>query len=694
MTRGPSHGLAARADDTDDVRWALQTALAQLKQGGQADAIVWIKRAADAADAAGVPHRGDELRAAARRMAEAMWDLGGGGAPAHATSDSLEIEIDVDDPASAPKRPPLQPPPGAVRSPSRPVRSPPPVPRTSQEPNAAARPSLRLKSPPRTGSSGMPSYGPPPLPASQFPPVAHQAPAPPGFSQPPVDRQSLAEAGPVRPPMASAPQLEVEELDPETLGFDLAELESRPPPSYRPEASRPPISSAERAGVGGVRPSFNDRLSSVDIEPLSVDAVIPEVGGVQFESSRPYAPSSLPPAPESVRRALTLIDDEEELEEDDEERVTYDLVQPSSFPPPQSVAPSYPPVPSSIPPASGQPASFAPASVSPASVAPASYRPEPRTVPPAKPSGRARRSSHAPNGAGNVASVLPAAAVPEDLGELTLEVSDLGPPDTALASEPPTALEPEASEEAAVDGILLEEVQGFEDLPAEVQRKLAAQARIEVLAEGEEVAFFGAAVVTSGSVDILPAFSDDAGAVAHQADVVFTQGTLSDSIELRVVAKVDETRVAVWAPDELEAALAECPWVEDELRFIADYFLAVCGAALGPLGERLDDSLRATVFRRLEVRALAPREMLLEAGESIHSLFVVGGGRLELNREGTSPVELPPGGFVFPDKMMTAQNAPCNVQAGEQGALVLFAPRAVAHELMMSVPPLLEVLAG
>jgi hypothetical protein len=247
-----------------------------------------------------------------------------------------------------------------------------------------------------------------------------------------------------------------------------------------------------------------------------------------------------------------------------------------------------------------------------------------------------------------------------------------------------------------VDGIPLDEAKGFEDLPEGVQQSLAAKARVECLDAGEEVAFFGAAVVTAGMVDILPAFSDDAGAVAHQGDVVFTNGTLADSIALRVVAKMSDTRVAVWSPAVLDAELAECPWVRDELRFIADYFLAVCGAALGPLGERLDDALRATVFQRLEVRALQGGEVLLEAGEAIPSLFVVGGGRLEMldPSGGGSVTEMEPGAFVFPDKIMSAQPAPYQVRASEAGALVLFAPRAVAHELMMSVPPLLEVLAG
>jgi hypothetical protein len=240
----------------------------------------------------------------------------------------------------------------------------------------------------------------------------------------------------------------------------------------------------------------------------------------------------------------------------------------------------------------------------------------------------------------------------------------------------------------------LEELRGFEDLPEEVLHELAANVRVEKLDAGEEVGFFGAAVVTAGSVDILPAISDDSGAVAERGEVVFTRGSLPDSIALRVVAKIDGTRVAVWAPEVFEAAIAECPWVHDELRFIADFFIAVCGAALGPLGERLDPSLRTSVFKRLQVKALAPGEELLQAGANIPSLFVVGGGRLEVMAADAVERELAPGGFVFADCMMSAKPAPASVRAGRAGALVLYAPRGVAHELMMSVPPLLEVLAG
>lgn len=719
MTLGSDETLVARDGDADDVRWALHTAHAQVKQGRPAEAIVWIKRAAEAAEAAGQDRRGVELRAEARRMAEAMWNLGPSAPqpasaswppPAQSSVPPSQLSPSQAVSGSWPPRAVSQPPPFQA-SPSQP---PPPqfasqsqVPSQSQrtllqypqsQPPPSSRRSIEIEVDvePVGGASRPPGAGPPPLPnrARLRPPPGARPPGapslhpqvpqsgPPGFAAPQPARQSLSDTVPGRAPMASAPEIEVEELDPNSLlAISLREVavqgDSVPP---RAATSSPP---------------FNDRLSSVDIEPLRVDAVLPSLGsnppgGAQASVPPGAAPNSVPPAPESVRRALALIDDEEILQEEEDQRVTQDLgfvagfsnPPPGSVPPLSSVPPSAPPS-ESVRQSAAQtlPPPAAPASTRAVSIAPQSQLPNSadlRSGPPT--SRRAQR---------------PATV---DLGELTLEVSDLGPPSRALElvdSIPPSAPAPVEAESNEVDGIQLDVVRGFEDLPEEIQRRLAARARVEHLDQGEEVAFFGAAVVTQGSVDILPAISDEAGAVAHQADVVFTKGTLDDSIALRVVAKIEGTRVAVWEPEVLEEILAECPWVHDELRFIADYFLAVCGATLGPLGERLDDSLRSTVFRRLEVRALQPHEVLLGAGETIPSLFVVGGGRLELLDAGGAVVsELAPGGFVFPDRMMTAQAASHGVRAGAHGALVLFAPRAVAHELMMSVPPLLEVLAG
>src|SRR5688572_16824699 len=61
------------AADSDDVVWTLQTAAVQWQRGLRADAIVWVRRAADTATEAGQARRADELREHAARLAEFLW---------------------------------------------------------------------------------------------------------------------------------------------------------------------------------------------------------------------------------------------------------------------------------------------------------------------------------------------------------------------------------------------------------------------------------------------------------------------------------------------------------------------------------------------------------------------------------------------------------------------------------------------
>ncbi len=610
MTQGPNPSLAVQDDDNDDVRWALQVALAQLNQGQHAEAISWVKRAAKAATQAGAARRAQELDEQARHMAQAMWNFGSIPPPPQRSAMPTSVEIDIESDVSPAKPPPL---PGPGRPPPLPKRKLAPPPGAKPRPSGAPPPlptraPTRKSLPPGKRPSAL-------LIQSSVPP----APAAPTFQVPTPERKSLTEVK-GRAPMASAPELEVNEMSADDLKAVGIDLDSVPPEaSFAPGA--PPLPASFLAGA---RSGDSDDAS---LDSLQLDSVPPSEGG---------------PAPDSVKRALALISEEEILDEDEDERVTQDLGFIHGSQPPGSVRALNEPLPSEPPP-----------------------------------------------------SAAPRAGRTSDLGELTLEVSDFGPPsDLQVPGPAGTPSDTSAVGPNVVDGIALDQVRGFEDLPEEVQLQLAKIVRVEPLDAGEEVAFFGAVVVTAGTVDILPAFSDESGAVAHQADVVFTKGTLAEGIALRVVSKVDGTRVAIWEPDTFDAAIAECPWVHDELRFIADYFLAVCGAALGPLGERLDDALRGAVFKRLEVRALQPGEVLLNAAEPIPSLFVLGGGQLEAMGDAAPVEEFGVGDFVYSSQMISAQKAPHQVVAGGRGALVLYAPRSVAHELMMSVPPLLEVMSS
>ena len=264
----------------------------------------------------------------------------------------------------------------------------------------------------------------------------------------------------------------------------------------------------------------------------------------------------------------------------------------------------------------------------------------------------------------------------------------LAEPAPSVPSEPPW------EGPAVVGGIALESVRGFEDLPEEMQSHLARVATLTTLGAEEEVGSFGAALVTNGKVGIMPSIADVASAVASAGEVVFTRGTLADGVALRVVALEDDTVVASWSSADLDAAFADCPWVADELRLVADRFQALAGATLGLLGERLDEALRGLVLSRLEVKAYGPGELIVTEGKAVPGLHVVGGGKIELFEGDVLKDEAAPGDFLFAAEVLSAGKAHQSARAGKSGALVLFASRSVAHEMLMSVPPLLELLAG
>lgn len=245
-----------------------------------------------------------------------------------------------------------------------------------------------------------------------------------------------------------------------------------------------------------------------------------------------------------------------------------------------------------------------------------------------------------------------------------------------------------------VDGISLEEVPGLQDLPEEAQAELARTATITTLSVDEEVGAFGAALVTRGRVGIMSAIADVAAAFAGPGEIVFTRGSLAEGTSLRVVALQDDTCVASWSPKDLDVKMSDSPWVADELRHVADRFQALAGGTLGPLGDSLDDSLRALVLPRLEVKSFEPGEIIVQQGSVVPGLHVVGGGAIELLDEGNVVEELGPGDFMFATQVLSAGSANRTARAAEMGALVLFASRAAAHELLLSVPPLIEILAG
>ncbi|MEI9937713.1 MAG: hypothetical protein WDO69_10885 [Pseudomonadota bacterium] len=261
------------------------------------------------------------------------------------------------------------------------------------------------------------------------------------------------------------------------------------------------------------------------------------------------------------------------------------------------------------------------------------------------------------------------------------------------APDPPPAPPPPEQEPHVAD-VLLGEVRGLEDVPPEGQTVLAREARIERLGADEEISSFGLALCLRGVVKVMPAIADLACARAAKGDIVWSEGNLDDGIALRLVAAEDGTEVAVWDAELLKSIVRDYPWVLEDLKTLADRFQALAGVAMGPLGERLDDSLRATVTERCEIKRLLPGEVLTSKGKAVGGMYIMAAGRLEIMDGDQVESELGPGDFLFAAQVLSNGAAPNDARAGRGGALVLFASRSIAHDLLLSVPPLLEIFAS
>src|SRR5689334_2608360 len=79
---------APRQDDDEDVVWGISTATALWGRGERADALVWLRRASEAATAAGQEFRASELSMYAVALEEAMRSAPADGAPAPAPATS------------------------------------------------------------------------------------------------------------------------------------------------------------------------------------------------------------------------------------------------------------------------------------------------------------------------------------------------------------------------------------------------------------------------------------------------------------------------------------------------------------------------------------------------------------------------------------------------------------------------------
>jgi hypothetical protein len=612
------HGIPPVLDtDAEDVAWALQTADALWKRNEHVDAIVWLRRAAQAAGDAGADDRAVMLAREAAELAEwlagareqtpmpapsSMSPTSGGGLDdlsRASAADADEVETPTVQPTGAEE--PL---------PAFPLD-------TAASPAGDDAPTPLV-----------PPVAPADLPLPSFP-LEEQSEEPQSSELKSAEIMSaemtqkiLQSVRPAAPPaVAAAPPAP-------------AAAPSEPPIDPPPPPEEPAPAAADVHA--GMLDPWADDPKSVSVA-TSVDGIpgMPARGRAasQFEedeivtSARPLAAPGAHSPHESPTKQYAKLDE-----------APAQASAPKPPPLPPRPAAQKPPLPKPAPPAA------APKSPSPPPPRHASAAPAPRPAAP-----------------GRRVSVRPP-----------------GPAQILVA-----------------DGRLdLSGVEALADLPDEEREAFAGKASVTALAREQEVSGFALALVLEGDVDVAATVIDAPAVRVAAGAVLRSRGTIEEGVPIRLVCASDSAKVATWNDDAVNTAFSTCPWVEDDLRAAADRIQALVGITVGPLGERLDPALRGQVTSRLELRSLAGGEIIVQKGQPVPGMFIVGVGELEVLEGDAVQRVIMCGEFLFPEAILGAGPAPAVARAGAGGALVLFGSRALAQELLVTCPPLLEVFAG
>jgi hypothetical protein len=242
--------------------------------------------------------------------------------------------------------------------------------------------------------------------------------------------------------------------------------------------------------------------------------------------------------------------------------------------------------------------------------------------------------------------------------------------------------------------LILDSVGAFTDLPRDVRRKFAHEGRVVTLGVGEAAGDFALAYVHRGSVDITAVVHDTPVTALERGSVLRSVASIEPCPRVRLVANVAETIVVLWDETAFSAAFQACTWVEDDLRVAATRPLALVGAITGPLSDRLDERHLREVLVSLELRLLAPNEVLVEQGDVVEGVALVGCGELQRLKTGGEVETFPSGAFLLADEVLSAARAKGTVRAGAGGAAVFVLDRKKTQEIVMMYPPVLEILAG
>ena len=653
--------------DTEDVGWALQTAEALWKRGERVDAIVWLRRAAQAAG-----ESDDDTRAMmlARSAAELTDRLAAHSASQAPMRDDEPSHAGVDDLLSVPPRGPEESEVFTLSGGDVEMLG-----HEDEEPDpfrqASAAPVARSREP--AASEGFISVAPssPDVMLLEGDDVeSHVEVLSGGPSEPPLslapdailaDDDEAAEELTARSSVPTAAELHAGMLDPWAEAERRSQLPAvapapKPAPAVvlRTFEEEEVVTSAKSRAEPIAPPKAEQKLAPLPppAPPPRVKPPLPRALPPRPPVMRaPAPPRAHVPAPESTTATLDRLADAGGTTEGS----SSDLMLVESVPPPHITA---------VP--RGE--SDRPTPV-PTSVMPSNRAPPPTPMPASFPTPSVSLPDLAGRASGPSIISMPT-PVPLSIGS---RVTNAVPPMPDLMD--------------------LTTVEALGDLPDDAREAFALAATRSVLARDEEVSQFALALVLDGEVDVSSTLVDAPALRLEKSSILRSRGTMKDGVALRLVCASDTAIIATWDDEAVASAFRTCPWVEDDLRAVADRVQTKVGVTMGPLGERFDMALREHVTGKLTVRHLTPGEVIVEAGKPV-PIVIVGVGDLELVKAGVKTGVLRPGDFLFSEQIMGGGVAPATARAGKGGALVLYGTRSVAQELLMSFPPLLDIFSG
>ena len=284
---------------------------------------------------------------------------------------------------------------------------------------------------------------------------------------------------------------------------------------------------------------------------------------------------------------------------------------------------------------------------------------------------------------------LPSIPAPPEASEPPPSFEALRDPRPAVAMSTPAP-------RGGVGSIDSSRFEALVDVPDDERDKLLATGEIIALLPDEETDAPAIVVVLHGELEVRVRGRPSTLEIISVDQVRLLAPTTPCDGDLVVVGGKKGARILALPPAALETLRAVAPWVAQDLEPSSDDLHVVAGALRGEMGRRLDDALLREILGCAETMRLAPGAIVVKHQELVRALVVLGAGALSLRVADAQDAQeigaLEPGEVLFPSELLSRTAAPSTVRAGPDGAVVLVATRAATEELLVTYPPLLEIL--